>query len=35
VVEIRFGYKKHQPGELQTAMAAAEEILAEIELSNK
>jgi hypothetical protein len=35
LVEIRLGYKKHLTGELETAIAAAEEILAEIETSIK
>jgi hypothetical protein len=35
LVEIRLGFKKHLTGELETAIAAAEEILAEIELSIK
>jgi hypothetical protein len=35
LVEIRIGYKKHLTGELKNAIAAAEGILAEIELSIK
>jgi len=35
LVEIRLHYKKHLTGELETAIAAAEEILAEIETSIK
>ena len=35
LVEIRLGYKKHLTGELKNAIAAAEGILAEIELSIK
>jgi hypothetical protein len=33
LVEIRLGFKRHLTGELETAIAAAEEILAEIETS--
>ena len=33
LVEIRLGFKEHLTGELETAIAAAEEILAEIETS--